>query len=100
MKIIALKGHGNSGKTSTLLELYNLFNSDPNYIVSCDKQKIRNTTDFFTKFTNPITKNQIAIYSEGDIPDCTNQAITVFCKAFIHKIAEKNYITLHPEMIL
>ncbi len=78
MKIIALKGHGNSGKTSTLLELYNLFNSDPNYIVSCDKQKIRNTTDFFTKFTNPITKNQIAIYSEGDIPDCTNQAITTF----------------------
>lgn len=78
MKIIALKGHGNSGKTSTLLELYNLFNSNPNYIVSCAKQKIRNTTDFFAKFTNPITKNQIAIYSEGDIPDCTNRAITTF----------------------
>ncbi|MFD2728487.1 YdcP family protein [Enterococcus camelliae] len=24
----------------------------------------------------------------------------VFCKAFIHKIAEKNYTALHPEMIL
>ena len=78
MKIIALKGHINSGKTSTLLNFNNLLEIDPNYSVSSAKQKIRNSNDFFVKFTNNVTQNEIAIYSEGDIPESIEQAIAKF----------------------
>ncbi|MCD5051624.1 hypothetical protein [Enterococcus faecalis] len=78
MKVIALKGHMNSGKTSTLLNINNLLENDPNYSVSIAKQKIGNKKDFLVKFTNNDTKNEIAIYSEGDSPESVNQAIEKF----------------------
>lgn len=78
MKIIALKGHMNSGKTSTLLNFNNLLANDPNYSVSSEKQKIGKHNDFLVKFTNNDIKNEIAIYSEGDSPESVNQAIKKF----------------------
>ncbi|MFS1069799.1 MULTISPECIES: hypothetical protein [Enterococcus] len=78
MKVIALKGHVNSGKTSTLLNINNLLENDLNYSVSIAKQKIENKKDFLVKFTNNDTKNEIAIYSEGDSPESVNQAIKKF----------------------
>lgn len=78
MNVIALKGHGGSGKTSSLTELYNLLKSDSNYRESLPKKNIRNSNDFFAKFTNNITKKEIAIYTEGDSPESIEQAIKKF----------------------
>ncbi len=52
--------------------------NDPNYSVSSEKQKIGKHNDFFVKFTNNVTQNEIAIYSEGDSPESVNQAIIKF----------------------
>ncbi|MFW8054398.1 hypothetical protein [Vagococcus fluvialis] len=78
MKIIALKGHGGSGKTSSLIELYNLLMNSSDYSEALPKQNIRNAGDFCSKFINNITKKEIAIYSEGDSPESVEQAIQKF----------------------
>lgn len=78
MKIIALKGHGSSGKTSSLIEFYELLKNDPNYSESFAKQRIGSANDFCAKFTNNVTQKEIAIYSEGDSPKSINQAMEKF----------------------
>lgn len=78
MKIIALKGHGSSGKTSSLIELYELLKIDRNYNESVAKQNVGSEKDFCAKFTNNVTHKEIAIYSEGDSPKSIEQAISKF----------------------
>lgn len=75
MKIIALKGHKNSGKTSSLKNLYQLLIKNSNYNISVPQKKIGNADDFYAEFTNKKTQNKVAIYSEGDSPKSIEKAL-------------------------
>ena len=76
--IFALQGAGNSGKSSTLIELYNLIKVKyPTAVV----QTLHNATTDIKVIINPVNGLRIGIESRGDPNSRLSQSLTDFRNA-------------------